>query len=140
MAYFIDGDADSSAGPSWNSAMPAAIWRFRNEGNRAAFAADPEVYMPRFGGYDPVAVARGARRAGPPAIVADRTNSGSICSTARKTRDGVRRDPEQAIDAAERRWPDVLRTLGRRDQLQISARRRSPQAMKAGTRKLARCP
>ena len=43
--------------------MRGAIWRFRNEGNRAAFAADPEVYMPRFGGYDPVGDrARCARR------------------------------------------------------------------------------
>src|SRR3954471_20921041 len=26
-----------------------AAWRFVNEGNRAAFAADPHVYMPRYG-------------------------------------------------------------------------------------------
>ena len=44
------------------------IWRFRNEGNRAAFVADPEVYMPRFGGYDPVAVARGASAPGHPEL------------------------------------------------------------------------
>ena len=44
--------------------MPGAIWRFRNEGNLAAFAADPEVYMPQFGGYDPVGIARGVSTAG----------------------------------------------------------------------------
>ena len=38
-----------------------AVWRFCNVGNREAFAARPEVYMPRFGGYDPVGVARGVR-------------------------------------------------------------------------------
>ena len=43
-----------------------AVWRFRNEGNRAAFAEHPEVYTPRFGGYDPVAIARGASVPGHP--------------------------------------------------------------------------
>src|SRR5215213_915746 len=36
-----------------------ATWRFRNEGNRSAFLQDPGTYMPRFGGYDPVALSRG---------------------------------------------------------------------------------
>ena len=40
------------------------VWRFSNEGNRAAFAEHPEVYTPRFGGYDPVAIARGVSGAG----------------------------------------------------------------------------
>lgn len=35
-----------------------AVWRFSNEGNRGAFALHPEVYTPRFGGYDPVAIGR----------------------------------------------------------------------------------
>ena len=43
-----------------------AVWRFCNIGNREAFAAQPEVYMPRFGGYDPVGVARGIAVAGNP--------------------------------------------------------------------------
>ena len=49
-----------------NCALDGAVWRFRNEGNRAAFADHPEVYMPRFGGYDPVAVARGVAVPGHP--------------------------------------------------------------------------
>ena len=58
VAYFTDsvpkvGRAELELG------FAGAIWRFRNEGNRAAFAANPAVYMPRFGGYDPIAVARG---------------------------------------------------------------------------------
>jgi hypothetical protein len=35
------------------------VWRFLNIGNRTAFLAHPEVYAPRFGGYDPVDLARG---------------------------------------------------------------------------------
>src|SRR5215813_12517678 len=45
-----------------------AVWRFENEGNRAAFAADPDVYMPRFGGYDPVGVSRGVATPGNPVL------------------------------------------------------------------------
>jgi hypothetical protein len=45
-----------------------AVWRFRNGGNRAAFAQSPEVYTPRYGGYDPVAIARGVAVAGNPLL------------------------------------------------------------------------
>jgi len=43
-------------------------WRFVNDGNRRAFARDPEVYAPRFGGLDPVLLARGRRVPGNPRI------------------------------------------------------------------------
>lgn len=45
-----------------------AAWRFSSEANRAAFLSAPEVYAPRFGGYDPTAVARGAAAAGHPLL------------------------------------------------------------------------
>src|SRR5437762_10479406 len=58
VAYFTDkkpvaGRADVEF------TYAGAVWRFGNEGNRAAFATDPQVYMPRFGGYDPVGISRG---------------------------------------------------------------------------------
>jgi hypothetical protein len=63
VAYFTD--AASRLGSSdLELSFAGVVWRFRNEGNRAAFIANPEVYMPRFGGYDPVAVARGASALG----------------------------------------------------------------------------
>ena len=43
-----------------------AVWRFRNEGNRASFVAHPEIYGPQFGGYDPVDLGRGVTYAGSP--------------------------------------------------------------------------
>src|SRR5690242_19575938 len=57
VAYFVEAEAALGKG-DFEYAMADAVWRFRNEGNRAAFVDNPEVYMPRFGGYDPVAVAR----------------------------------------------------------------------------------
>ena len=54
--------------PDFEYRYAGAIWRFENEGNRAAFAADPDVYMPRYGGYDPVGVSRGLATPGFPAL------------------------------------------------------------------------
>src|SRR5689334_21469075 len=53
VAYFTDGAALMGRA-SYEQAYAGAVWRFRNEGNMAAFAADPDIYAPRFGGYDPV--------------------------------------------------------------------------------------
>jgi hypothetical protein len=87
-----------------------AVWRFHNEGNRAAFAADPAVYMPRFGGYDPIAVARGASAPGHGELwsIADERLYLFFSAAARDVFAG---DPASAVDAAERLWPTVLRTL-----------------------------
>src|SRR5260221_13756807 len=53
VAYFVDGEArEGLAGFELKHA--GLVWRFRNEGNRAAFAERPGGYMPRFGGYDPL--------------------------------------------------------------------------------------
>ena len=57
VAYFVEAEAVLGKG-DFEYALADTVWRFRNEGNRAAFVDNPEIYMPRFGGYDPVAVAR----------------------------------------------------------------------------------
>src|SRR5512134_2616631 len=67
VAYFTDAEPKPGSAEleyKWEG----VTWRFRNEGNRAAFVADPDIYMPRFGGYDPIAVARGAGTAGHPQL------------------------------------------------------------------------
>ena len=67
VAYFTDGKPVVGRA-EFEHRHAGAIWRFDNEGNRAAFAADPDVYMPRFGGYDPVGIARGVSTAGFPEL------------------------------------------------------------------------
>jgi hypothetical protein len=87
-----------------------AIWRFGNEGNRAAFVADPRIYMPRFGGYDPVGIARGVSTPGRPqlwAIVKDRLYL-FYTADARAT---FLADPVAAIAAAEAHWAQVKQEL-----------------------------
>ena len=51
VAYFTDGLPNAGL-PDIELSQGGAVWRFRNEGNRAAFAGHPDVYTPRFGGYE----------------------------------------------------------------------------------------
>ena len=67
VAYFVDA-APKEGRAELELRSGGAIWRFRNEGNRSAFAGAPEVYTPRFGGHDPMAVARGAATPGHPEL------------------------------------------------------------------------
>src|ERR1700722_12906549 len=47
VAYFTDRKPKIGR-PSLELRRDDTVWRFQNEGNRAAFAAHPEVYTPRF--------------------------------------------------------------------------------------------
>jgi hypothetical protein len=109
VAYFTDSAATIGQ-PDLELRFAGATWRFRNEGNRAAFAADPDVYMPRFGGYDPTAVARGASAPGHPEIWIVSDDRLYLFHSA-GAREGFGEDPERVIHEAKRRWPQVLRTL-----------------------------
>jgi hypothetical protein len=87
-----------------------AVWRFRNIGNREAFAAHPDVYMPQFGGYDPVGVARGVAVAGNPNVWLI-TGERLFLFYDPARLQAFAADVERLGAAAERKWPDVLRTL-----------------------------
>ncbi len=67
VGYFTDHKALLGMAVT-NCIMPVRCGVFRNVGNRAAFANDPGIYAPVFGGYDPLAVARGVATAGNPQI------------------------------------------------------------------------
>jgi hypothetical protein len=109
VAYFTDGAALSGKG-AFEQVVAGAPWRFRNAGNQAAFAADPEVYMPRFGGYDPVGVARGVAVAGNPQLWLISGERLYLFYTP-EARDQFAGEPERTIVAAEQRWPAVERQL-----------------------------
>ena len=111
VAYFVDAAPKAGRG-ELEFRFGGATWRFRNEGNRAAFAADPSVYAPRFGGHDPMAVARGVATAGHPELwlIVERQLYLFYSAAARTA---FAQDPISSIEAAERHWPDVQRTLAR---------------------------
>jgi hypothetical protein len=109
LAYFTDGAALLGKG-EFEYRHAGAVWRFRNPGNLAAFAADPDVYMPRFGGYDPVGVSRRLAAAGDPRIwmIAGKRLY-LFQSDENKAVFSV--DSERFVAAADEVWPTVLQTL-----------------------------
>jgi YHS domain-containing protein len=109
VGYFTDA-APIVGRPEYEYRYRGAIWRFENQGNLAAFADSSEQYVPRFGGYDPTAIARGVAVPGNPAywmIVGDRLylfySSESLAS--------FKADIPTAIAAAEAKWPQVMERL-----------------------------
>ena len=109
VAYFIDG-APRLGKAEFEYRFARAVWRFRNEGNRAAFAADPEVYMPRFGGYDPTDVARGVAVPGDPRVWL--VTGGRLYFFYREqAREAFMGDAERLSATADRKWPSVQLTL-----------------------------
>lgn len=109
IAYFTD-QAALPGKAEFEVRHASAVWRFRNPGNRAAFAAHPDLYMPQFGGYDPVGLARGVAVAGDPRVwmvVATRLYLFYLP----EHRTAFAADSERVTVAAERQWPSVLLTL-----------------------------
>jgi hypothetical protein len=109
VAYFTDakpvmGRADVEY------SFAGAIWRFRNEGNRAAFVEHTDVYMPRFGAYDPMAIVRSVASPGHPALwLIDHNRLYFFANAA--SREAFAANPETAVAAAEHKWPSVMREL-----------------------------
>ena len=109
VAYFTDakplrGEAGLEA------AAAGAIWRFRNDGNRASFVAHPDLYGPQFGGYDPVDVARGVAYSGNPqvwSIVGERL----YLFGDEANRAAFLASPERYLTEAAARWPRLCETL-----------------------------
>jgi hypothetical protein len=111
VAYFTEGKPKFGR-PDTELSLGGAVWRFRNKGNKAAFSDHPEVYSPRFGGYDPVAVARGASVPGHPlfwVVVGGRL----YLFYDAQARAAFVAEPGRIIESAERKWPTVARTIGR---------------------------
>ncbi|HEX7788900.1 MAG TPA: hypothetical protein VF467_00030, partial [Afipia sp.] len=85
---------------------------FRNEGNRASFAAHPDIYGPQFGGYDPVDVARGVAFAGNPRLWLI-TGERLYLFGREETRDAFAAAPAKYLPGARKRWPGVQDILAK---------------------------
>ena len=109
VAYFTDAKP-VLGGEGFEFRYAGAVWRFSNAGNREAFAARPDVYMPQFGGYDPVSAARGVAVAGNPLVwlISGERLFLFYNHAARATFDD---DPERVLGSAGRKWLGILETL-----------------------------
>ena len=109
VAFFTDGKPLQGS-PNLELRRGEVVWRFINIGNRAAFAAAPNVYMPQYGGYDPIGVARGLAVAGNPNVwIIQGQRLFLFYDSARRQK--FVSDPNRVIASANRKWPDVQRTI-----------------------------
>ena len=109
VSYFTDGKAQAGE-VELEINHGGAAWRFRNEGNRAAFAEHPEIYMPRYGGHDPIAIGRGTARPGHPDFWAIHENK-LFLFFSEDAKLEFELDPAGTILQADANWPHVRETL-----------------------------
>jgi YHS domain-containing protein len=109
VAYFTDSKATQGVA-DFEAAEAGAVWRFRNEGNRASFIAHPEVYAPQFGGYDPIDLGRGVTYAGNPRFWVV-TGQRLYLFGREENRDAFTADPPRFLKDATTRWPAIERDL-----------------------------
>ena len=130
VAFFTDGRPVAGSA-NFELRYAGAIWRFRNVGNREAFAAQPDIYMPKFGGYDPIGVTRGVAVAGNPnvwLVTGERLYLFYDRARLEKFR--------QRCRSLERRGrTQMARRQARAQPLTRTALAGSPQAMKAGIKR-----
>jgi len=69
VAYFIDHRPEPGL-PAFETLARGYAWRFVNQGNRTAFEGNPDLYIPKFGGYDAALLARNKLSAGDPKFFA----------------------------------------------------------------------
>ncbi len=111
VAYFTDALAEPGL-PDFEASEAGAVWRFRNEGNRAFFLAHPEIYGPQFGGYDPTDLARGVTVAGNPRVWLIAGQRLYLFGR-EENRDAFAADPAHLLREANARWPRLQETLAR---------------------------
>ena len=109
VAFFTVGKPEPGSG-KFEIRYAGVRWRFTNSGNRAAFTQRPDVYMPQYGGYDPIGISRGVAVPGNPqlwSIVGKRLFL--FYDAAQRAK--FLSNPARYLATSERRWPDVMSTL-----------------------------
>ena len=111
VSYFIDREPRPGL-PAFEIAHAGAYWRFANEGNLAAFRAHPETYMPQFGGYGALSIARGSTAPGNPAVWAVRDKRLYLFYSP-TSRAIWLMEPERFARDGAAAWPALENTLAR---------------------------
>jgi hypothetical protein len=106
VAYHISGQATEGA-PGVSAIHEGLIWRFASASNRAVFLADPDAYIPRFGGHDGARIGEGFMVFGSPEHFVIAGGSLVLFRSA-ENRDRFAAD-EALRSEARRRWPEVAR-------------------------------
>ncbi len=109
VAYFLDEEAQEGL-DAFELIHRRLVWRFANEGNMQRFIADPNTFLPAYGGHGAWAVARGAATPGHPEIwirLGDRV----FLFRDAAARYAFLLEAERAVAAADAVWPTLRETL-----------------------------
>jgi hypothetical protein len=83
------------------------VWRFVSAANRDAFLADPDAYIPAFGGHDARSIGEGRMTMGDPSFFLI-SKGALILFRSSENREHFAAEPE-AYKNALKRWPEVMR-------------------------------
>jgi hypothetical protein len=108
VTYFL-GEGPKPGHPEHEIVWGGVAWRFATAANREAFAADPEAYAPRLGGYDATAAAGGLIVEANPRLFAV-TSDGLYLFRNDHARARFMAD-ESISHKAEERWTDLKQEL-----------------------------
>lgn len=106
VAYFLLGRAHQGFAQH-EARIEAVAWRFLNKGNLQAFVAHAAIYRPRFGGHDPVAVAKGFITPSDPSLFVIADNRLYLFHTPENL-EIFRADPRRIIARADHQWPKIV--------------------------------
>jgi YHS domain-containing protein len=110
ITYFL-GDVPRPGDAAYEAVWNGHAWRFSSAANRAAFLSRPEVYAPRLGGNDALAMTEG-RVVEAQARIAAIVDGGLYLFHTRAARDAFLADPGAAA-RAERIWNESRERMAR---------------------------
>ena len=105
VAYFTDGKAVEGS-EQFTAEYAGVTYRFASAAHRDAFAAAPETYVPRYGGYCAYAAAKGALAPTDPEAFTVRDGK-LYLNYSRAVRERWLARAGEYIEAADRNWPKL---------------------------------
>ena len=105
VAYFVAGDAQKGSG-KFSVEHQGVKWHFASEENREAFNADPDRYLPEYGGYCAYAMGKGYNAFGDPKVWA--IHEGRLFFNYNQpTQEVWKVEREQLIPSADENWAQL---------------------------------
>jgi YHS domain-containing protein len=102
VSYFAEGVAKRGV-PKYEVFWQGTYWIFANRGNREAFANNPEIYAPQFGGHAAVSLSQGALAESEPELFIVKDGRLYLFAGTRQ-RTVFGQDPDYFLELAERQW------------------------------------
>ncbi len=109
LVGYFEEEAALEGSPEHEYELGGATFRFANEQHREQFAADPEAYLPEFGGYCSLGVGNGYKDGMHPEAF-DIFDGKLYFNLTPSIHQGWLRNYESRIETAEGNWPEIKRS------------------------------